>query len=80
MVQVRRLDGSCTGPYGWSGATLPLSLIKTLAQAAQGEQGTNATATSAMVLLNITQMAIAIAKAQGVNVTLAEELYSVALI
>jgi len=58
----------------------PLSLIKTLAQAVQGEQGTNATATSTMVLLNITQIVIAIAKAQGVNVTLAEKLYSVALI
>ena len=58
----------------------PLSLIKTLAQAVQGEQGTNTTATSTMVLLNITQIVIAIAKAQGVNVTSAEELYSVALI
>jgi serine protease inhibitor len=58
----------------------PLSLIKTLAQAAQGEQGTNTTATSTMVLLNINQIVIAIAKAQGVKVTLAEELYSVALI
>lgn len=58
----------------------PLSLIKTVAQATQGEQGTNATATSTIVMLNINQMAIAIAKAQGVNVTLAEELYSVALI
>ena len=57
----------------------PLSLIKTLAQAAQGEQGTNAMATSTMALLNITQMAIAIAKAQRVNVTDADELYSEAL-
>ncbi|AMD30667.1 hypothetical protein [Acidilobus sp. 7A] len=58
----------------------PLSLIKAAAQTTQGQQGgANATATSAEVLLNITQRAIAVAKAQGVNVTEAEELYSEAL-